>query len=266
MLFSMIQNWRYARIIKRSTVKEPQWEWAFSQLPILRGLSAEERAALRDLAILFLHFKSLEGAREMEVSQQMALIIGLQACLPILKLGIHWYDGWVSVIVYPAEFVPDRVYVDDIGLEHRSNAILSGESWSRGPVVLSWEGSQHAGIIDGHNVIIHEFAHKLDGLNGRVNGFPPLHKGMQATKWSKVMAEAFDDFGGKISANTPVPIDAYAATSPAEFFAVLSEVFFERPEILYSLYPDVFDQFKQFYRQDPMARRQSADAGLAGER
>jgi Mlc titration factor MtfA (ptsG expression regulator) len=253
-MISMIQNWWRSRIIKRSPVQEQQWARAFRQLPILHGLSAQECTRLRELAILFLHHKSLEGAHGVDVTQHMALIIALQACLPILNLGLRWYDGWVSVIIYPAEFVPDRVYVDENGLEHQSSAVLSGESWSRGPVVLSWEGSQHAGIVDGHNVVVHEFAHKLDGLNGSANGFPPLHKNMHKDRWSSAMTRAFNDFRDKVNAAIPLPIDDYAATSPAEFFAVFSEEFFERPHIVHSLYPEVYDQFKQFYRQDPLVR------------
>jgi Mlc titration factor MtfA (ptsG expression regulator) len=125
-------------------------------------------------------------------------------------------------------------------------------------VILSWEDSEHAGVVDGHNLVIHEFAHKLDILNGSANGFPPLHKGMQAAVWSKALAEAFDDFQHQQATNSFIPIDAYAATSPAEFFAVLSEVFFERPDILNAYYPQVYQQFALFYRQNPL-RRLSSD-------
>lgn len=253
-MFSMIQNWWQQRIVNRSPVKEHQWEHAFRQLPLLNGLTGEEKAELRKLAILFLHNKSLEAAHNLIITQEMALTIALQACLPILRLGLQWYRGWVSVIVYPAQFAPKRTYVDEYGLEHSSNSVLSGESWHKGPVILSWEDSQQAGIADGYNLVVHEFAHKLDILNGSANGFPPLHKGMQAATWSKVLAEAFDDFQHKLVTNVTIPIDDYAATSPAEFFAVLSEVFFERPDILYAYYPRVYQQFTLFYRQDPLRR------------
>jgi len=253
-MFSMIKNWWHQRIVNQSLVSEHQWEQMFRQLPILNSMTEEERAELRKLAILFLHYKSLEGAHDLAITQDMALIIALQACLPILRLGLHWYRGWVSVIVYPAQFAPKRTYVDENGLEHSTHSVLSGESWHKGPVILSWEDSQYGGIADGHNLVIHEFAHKLDILNGSANGFPPLHKGMQATVWSKALAEAFADFQNKMSTNTFIPIDDYAATSPAEFFAVLSEVFFERPDILYTYYPQVYEQFKLFYRQNPLGR------------
>jgi Mlc titration factor MtfA (ptsG expression regulator) len=176
--------------------------------------------------------------------------------LPILHLGLDWYDGWVSVIIYPAQFAPERVYVDEYGIEHSGKSVLSGESWHKGPVILSWEDTEHSGAVDGYNVVIHEFAHKLDVLNGRANGFPPLHKEMSAEQWTRVMERAFKDFQHHAYSEVGLPINAYAASSPAEFFAVLSEVFFERPHILHLLYPQVYEQFSLFYRQNPLTRLQ----------
>lgn len=253
-MFHWLQNWRQRRIINRCTISESQWSTALRRLPILTGLTAEELIELKRLATLFLHYKSLEGAHGLEVTREMALIIALQACLPILHLGLDWYDGWVSIIIYPAQFVPDRVYVDEYGIEHSGKSVLSGESWHKGPLVLSWEDSEHSGTVDGYNVVIHEFAHKLDVLNGRANGFPPLHRNMSAIQWTQVMGQAFNDFQHHIQSGAAMPIDTYAGTSPAEFFAVISEVFFEKPQILHELYPHVYEQFSLFYRQNPLAR------------
>jgi Mlc titration factor MtfA (ptsG expression regulator) len=213
----------------------------------------DEKTRLIRLSILFLHEKSLEGAHDLELTAEMQRIIALQACLPILNLGLDWYGGWYSVIVYPAQFIPERKYIDEYGIEHRSNAVLSGESWHRGPVVLSWEDTEHAGEIDGHNLVIHEFAHKLDVLNGAANGFPPLHRGMNVTKWVDSFSEAYNDIQNRLLHRDGLPIDRYAASSPAEFFAVISEVFFEQPDVVSRFYPDVYHQLKQFYRQDPLS-------------
>jgi len=253
-MFHWWQNWRQRRIVSRSTMSEQQWSRAMGQLPLLSGLSPAELEELKRLAILFLHYKSLEGAHGLVVTEEMSVIIALQACLLILHLGLNWYDGWVSIIVYPAQFVPDRVYVDEYGIEHSGKSVLSGESWHKGPLVLSWEDSERSGVVDGYNVVIHEFAHKLDVLNGRANGFPPLHRGMNAAHWTQVMQRAFNDFQLHIQSGAATPIDAYAGTSPAEFFAVLSEVFFERPRILHAIYPQVYEQFSLFYRQNPLTR------------
>jgi MtfA peptidase len=122
-------------------------------------------------------------------------------------------------------------------------------------VVLSWEDTEHAGRIDGDNLVIHEFAHKLDVRNGQTNGFPPLHRGMDPARWSDAMAKAFEDLQQRYAAGKKLAIDAYAISSPAEFFAVFSEVFFEQPQIVNEHYPDVYQQFKQFYRQDPLVKQ-----------
>lgn len=256
-MFSFLSSWWQQRIIRRSTISDLQWHNAIDRLPLLRNLTEKEKQKLIRLSILFLHYKVFEGAHDLEVTQEMELTIALQACLPILHLGIDWYDGWVSVIIYPAQFVPERKYVDEYGVEHNSRTVLSGESWHKGPVVLSWEDTEHAGHIDGDNLVIHEFAHKLDVLNGKTNGFPPLHRNMDSTQWVEALTQAYDDLEQRYYAGKNIAIDSYAISSPAEFFAVFSEVFFERPDIVNEYYPAVYQQFKQFYRQDPLARLSS---------
>jgi len=222
-------------------------------LPLLEGLSNEELSRLQDLTILFIHDKVFEGAHGLEVSQHMALIIAIQACLPVLNLGMSGYDGWTSVIVYPAGFAPDRTITDENGVVHQVQTDLSGESWQRGPVVLSWNDVETAGVIDGHNLVVHEFAHKLDMQNGVANGFPPLHKNMLVKEWIKAFTEGFEHFQRQCETGKPA-IDCYGATSPAEFLAVLSEVFFERPGVLDKHYPAIYEQLRLYYRQDTLTR------------
>ncbi|MFP3873118.1 MAG: zinc-dependent peptidase [Thiohalophilus sp.] len=252
-MFDMIRRWRQASIIRRSPYTEAGWRQAFARLPLLERLSDDDRIRLRRLATLFLHEKSLEGAGDLMVTAELELVIALQACLPILNLGLDWYDGWVSVIIYPAGFTPVHTEMDEYGVVHEVSRPLSGESWERGPVVLSAEDSLGGGLIDGHNLVIHEFAHKLDMQNGIANGMPPLHKGMSAPQWSKAFSAAYADLQNRIAHGKSVAIDHYAATAPAEFFAVLSEVFFEQPRVIQQTYPAVYQQLAQFYRQDPLS-------------
>ncbi len=251
-MFQILRNWLDRRVIKRSTITPSQWSAAFAVLPLLARLTVDEKRALQEMAILFLDRKVIEGAHGLAISQAMKLIIALQACLPILKLELHAYDGWVSVIVYPAGFAPERVITDEYGVEHHVQSNLSGEAWQRGPVVLSWGDTEHAGIIDGHNLVIHEFAHKLDMQNGVANGFPPLHAGMNHSEWVDAFTAGFEEFQRKSSDGESNGIDTYGASSPAEFFAVFSEVFFERPDIIHQYYPAIYDQLRQYYRQDPL--------------
>ncbi len=252
-MFSYIKNWRRQRILKQSKITPAQWQAAFARLPLLARLSTQERHDLCDLAILFLHEKSFSAAHGLVLTQHMLVMIALQACLPILHLGLDWYEGWSAIIIYPEGFAPERTVMDEYGVMHSTRHALSGEAWQQGPIVLSWRDAEHAGEMDGDNVVIHEFAHKLDMLNGAANGFPPLHAEMDAVKWVSAFSAAYSDFQGQVHAGIPTRINPYAATAPAEFFAVVSEAFFESPAVVKATYPDVYENLKQFYRQDLLA-------------
>jgi Mlc titration factor MtfA (ptsG expression regulator) len=184
----------------------------------------------------------------------MALIVTLQACLPVLALGLDSYSGWSTIIVYPSGFAPQRVVRDEYGVEHHTQDHLSGEAWQRGPVILAWDKTEYAGYVDGCNLVIHEFAHKLDMQNGVANGFPPMHPDMDRAAWTRAFSTGFEDFQRRCARGEDIGIDHYAASSPAEFFAVLSEIFFERPDLLRRHYGAVFEQMKRYYRQDPLPR------------
>jgi Mlc titration factor MtfA (ptsG expression regulator) len=140
---------------------------------------------------------------------------------------------------------------------HATRGELSGEAWQRGPVILSWQHTEHAGIKDGHNVVIHEFVHKLDMLNGAADGFPPMHREISAASWTEVFTDAYEDF----QRNPKPGLDRYGATAPAEFLAVLSEVFFEKPSLLKDAYPKVYAALGSFFKQDPVHSRLSMEQG-----
>ena len=151
--------------------------------------------------------------------------------------------------------------MDEDGVAHHVREPMSGESWLTGPVILSWADTEQADTGSGYNVVIHEFAHKLDMLNGDANGFPPLHADMSRAAWSGAFEAAYADFCERVDRRRHSRIDAYAAENPAEFFAVLSEAFFEIPVAVRGEYPEVYRQLAAFYRQDPAARfeRQSGN-------
>lgn len=247
-----LKKWRYERIMRHSPISDDEWNEAFQSLSLLRRLSKQEKIKLKQLAILFLHYKSLEGVGDLQITTPMQLNIALQACLPILNLGFDWYDGWVSVIIYPGAYSREDKVIDEFGVEHLGRSNLSGESWQRGPVIISWDDTQHHGGATGRNVVIHEFAHKLDMQNGRANGFPPLHKGMSASHWAEAFNSGYHDLVNRLQQDDPIPIDPYATTSPAEFFAVFSELFFEKPEIISHYYSEIYHLLAQFYRQNPL--------------
>jgi Mlc titration factor MtfA (ptsG expression regulator) len=248
------REWRRERVLKRSSLDDGLWRSVLDRYPFTRTLTAEERARLRDRVVLFLHEKSIVGAGGLALRDEMRMCIAAQACMLILNLDLDYYRGWVEVIVYPDEFVAEYEYVDEDGIAHRVEEPMTGESWLEGPVILSWADAELRGGETGYNVVIHEFAHKLDMLNGDANGFPPLHAGMDRAAWSRVFGAAYEDFKGRVGRGEPSEIDAYAAEHPAEFFAVLSEAFFETPRAVLGEYADVYRQLAGFYRQDPGAR------------
>jgi len=251
------RKWRRRRIQQHDTLPEPAWRATVASLPLLGGLSDDELNRLRELVILFLHEKELVAAGGVVLNDDMRLKIATQACLPILNLGLDYYAGWVSVIVYPDEFIPEYEFMDEDGVVHHVREPMIGESWERGPVILSGADVARSGEGDGVNVVIHEFAHKLDMLNGAPDGFPPLHSEMDRAAWTRAFSGAFADFSAKVESGAETAIDPYAAESPAEFFAVMSEAFFEIPHVLLREYPEVYRQLAAFFRQDPAARRNS---------
>lgn len=247
-------RWRRARILERARLDPALWRRAVARYPFTRVLSEPELARLHELTVLFLHDKPIHGAAGMTVRDEVRVAIAVQACILILGLDLDYYRGWVEIIVYPDEFVAEHEFVDEAGVAHRVMEPMSGESWERGPVVLSWADARDAGQGAVYNVVIHEFAHKLDMLNGDADGFPPLHADMSRTRWARAFSAAYEDFSDRVDRGFETEIDAYAAESPAEFFAVMSEVFFEAPMLARESYPDVYSQLAEFYRQDPAAR------------
>ncbi|EIL92007.1 hypothetical protein UU7_11999 [Rhodanobacter spathiphylli B39] len=251
-MFDKIRNWRMRRLVARRPIAEGLWRDALRRCGAARRLGASDQASLRVLVTLFLERKSLEPVEGLHLDDADRVLLATQACLPILKLGLDWYDGWHSIIVYPRAFSPQRERVDDAGVVHRSRDILAGEAWSRGPVILSWDDVQAIGRRPGHNVVVHEMAHKLDMLNGDADGFPPLHRRMDRRAWAQAFTSAWAQLTEARHHGIELPIDPYGLESHAEFFAVLSEQFFEAPAALREHLPDVYRQLEQFYRQHPL--------------
>ncbi len=249
-----LDGWRRRRALERVVIPDDLWAATLREYSFTRGLTTEQQARLRERVALFIDEKSFSGAHGLELTDAMILAIAVQACMLALELDAEVYRGWVGIIVYPSAFLPRHTWVDEAGVVHHDDRSMMGEARYDGPVILSWDDVANAGAEDGANVVIHEFAHKLDMLNGTANGYPLLHKGMSRQRWSDVFGTAYQDFSRCVDRGVYTRIDPYAAESPGEFFAVLSEVFFETPDVLVLEYPDVYEQMCQFYRQDPATR------------
>lgn len=251
---------RIRYVLHRHAIAHDLWVEATEKLIILQGMTSVEKAHLRELSTLFLHEKKFFGAQEFQLSDLMCLIIAIQACLPALGLGfgIDCLSGWIEVIVYPAAFRVSRDEKDATGVVHHREQALIGESWSRGPLIVSWDDVERdmQDKQSGHNVVIHEIAHKLDMLNGAADSFPPLHHGMVVAEWSTALSAAYESLVNRVEHHHRTCINPYAAASPAEFFAVISEYFFCAPEVLQANFADVYRQLQLYYRQNPLLRGQ----------
>jgi len=259
-MIKWLERLRIRHTLKHHPIPHETWEALMRDGDLFRGLTAVERAHLRELTTLFLHRKTFSGVQGLTVTTEMAVTIVAQACLLVLKLDLDYYDGWVEVVLYPAAFRVERESIDQAGLVSHEARALSGESWSRGAVILSWDdvASELGDASSAHNVVLHEFAHKLDMLNGSANGMPALHAEMDWQQWTAAFSDAFEHLQQQLSHHHKPAIDAYGAASPAEFFAVVSECFFSDPQRLLEHFPEVYAQLVLFYRQDTMLRRVGA--------
>lgn len=227
---------------------------AIPDLPLLMALSAAECDRLAQLALAFIDGKSFTRVDGEPLVDGDAAALALQAVLPVLALGEAALEGWREVILYPDAFVVRDEWLDRAGLAHEGEQVLIGQARQDGPLVLSLPDALDSAQLDGWNVVIHEMAHKLDMLDGDANGCPPLHKGMDKSLWARDWQSAYDGFCRQVDSGQVSWLDAYASENPAEFFAVLSEAFFEIPHQLKTDYPALYAQLSAFYRQDTAAR------------
>ncbi len=255
---NFIRRMKTRYILHRYAIPHAIWVSVTERLKILHRLSAVEKAHLRELSTLFLHEKRFIGV-EIGLTDEMRATIAVQACLPILHLGFDLLSEWTDIVVYPNAFYVKREQVDEYGVVHLQEQLLSGEAWSRGPVILSWADVEQdiRNCHQGHNVIIHEIAHKLDMLDGSSNGMPPLHYRMPIPEWTTSLSEAYAELQHPVQHHERICMNPYAASSPAEFFAVMSEYFFTAPEGLSEHFPLVYRQLTQYYRQAPLDRQAS---------
>jgi Mlc titration factor MtfA (ptsG expression regulator) len=255
-VFDSLRKWRQQRVLRSTAIPDALWREALESLPFVAIYTDDELARLRNKVVLFLAAKSIVGARGHEVTPLQRVIIAIQACVLVLYLDMAYYDGWENVIVYPDEFIAGWEVEDEAGVVHTTDEPLAGESMPGGPVVLSWADVEASADWDasGMNLALHEFAHKLDMRTGVANGCPPLPATMPPHIWKRSLTAAYENFRKRVERGENTAIDPYAAESPAEFFAVLSEVFFAEPTLLRHEYSKVYKQFMWFYRQDPASR------------
>lgn len=252
----MFRSWRRRRVLARQSIPDELWRNALAATPVLARMPPPQLERLREIALLFLHEKRFEPAVGYAIDEPMRVRIAALAALPILELGLDYYDNFASVVVHPDEFVVrDREIVDEDGVVHTGDDVLSGETWEQGPVILAWAEVEASGRGKSYNVVAHELAHKIDMLNGEADGAPPLHSGMRLAEWTAAFDDAYESLLDELDRGKEPWLDPYAAEDRAEFFAVCTEMFFDVPKRFAREYPDVYAQLAAFYKQDPAKRR-----------
>ena len=245
------------------------------RVPYVRAMPADLQLQLKAHIQVFLAEKAFIGCDGLEITDEIRVTIAAQACLLILNRPSFYYPELRQILVYPGSFVVEREHTDGAGIKHAGRQVLAGESWSNGQVVLSWDDTLQGAAVpdDGNNVVIHEFAHQLDQEKGVANGAPVLARRAHYRRWSQVLNDEYRALQARIrfrhepvryagiedtgqtqeyAPQEPLFSD-YGATDPAEFFAVISEVFFERPARMAQEHSALYQELVQFYRLDPMS-------------
>lgn len=224
-----------------------------AHVPLYSRLPADLREQLHGHIQVLLAEKDFHGAGGLVVTDAMRLVIVAQAALLLLNRPVDYFPGLYSIVVHPAAFVVDREHWDAAGLHHQERQELSGESWETGQLVLSWDDSLASGMAcgDGYNVVLHEFAHQLDLGSGEMNGMPRLDTPAARQAWAAAFTSAYADHCARVDAGEDTWLDPYAASAPEEFFAVITEAFFELPGELQAEYPAVYACLQEYYRVDP---------------
>jgi hypothetical protein len=222
------------------------------RVPLARELPAAQQMRLRKHIQLLLADVPFIGCAGLEVDDEVRVTIAAQAAFLLLGRGGS-FGNLREVLVYPGHFVVPRSEVRAGGVVHEARAVLAGQSWQRGQVIVAWDAVLDGAVDphDGVNVVMHEFAHQLDQDTGAANGAPYVGRGAVQQTWARVMNREFDALRARLARAEPTLIEPYAATSPAEFFAVTTELFFEKPAALAAERPDLYEQLKRCYRSDP---------------
>lgn len=248
-----LSRWRRQRTLERRAIPDPLWQLTLARFPFLAARSAADLRDLREMTTLFLAEKEFTGARGLVVSDEMAVAIAAQACLPALKLGLHWFAGFVGIVVHEDAVVARRQHEDEDGVVHDWDEELAGEAMSGGPVMLAWRDVDDAGAsaADGYNVVVHEFAHVIDMRGGVTAGLETVDPESERGLWLNALADEYETFADAVDREEETFLDPYGATALEEFFAVSAEAFFAAPRELGAELPRVYELLRTFFRQDP---------------
>lgn len=257
MLLRLWRGWQRERenaAVQRRAIPDDLWKRTLVRYPFLQRRSPADATELRRLTSLFLDRKEFHAAGGLTLSDAMVVSIAAQAVLPVLRLGLARYDGFVGIVVHQGQVLARREVADEHGIVHAYDEPLAGEAMEGGPVMLSWHDVRSAGRHGvAYNVVIHEFAHVLDMADGAANGVPLLPPELPRVLWSQTLAAEFEVFARRVEAGEDTLLDPYGAEAEEEFFAVASEAFFVSPQAMKKEHPALYGVLSRFYLQDPAA-------------
>jgi Mlc titration factor MtfA (ptsG expression regulator) len=250
------QRWRHLReerLLRKRPIPDDLWQLTLARYPFIAKRNASEQASLRRLATLFLDRKEFTGAGGFVVTDEVAVAVAAQACLPVLHLDLSLYDGFVGIVMHGNEVLARREVMDEDGVVHYYDEVLAGEAMEGGPVTLSWHDVATAGESAelGYNVVIHEFVHKIDMQDGAADGIPPLPSGAARDAWAATIDDAFERFCDQVDAGIDTFLDPYGAEDIDEFFAVAAEAFFVAPRDFARHHAELYRLFRDYFCQDP---------------
>lgn len=260
-MFGIIKHKRRERL--RAQPFPPKWRKILERsFPLFLNLSKADQQELEGHILVFLREKRFEGCGGLEITDKIRLTIAAQACLLLLHRKSDYYSRLNSILVYPSTYMAKETEESDYGVVTEKPGGRFGESWDTGSVVLSWDSIRQgaADVHDGQNVVLHEFAHQLDQEDGIADGAPILGRGSKYVTWARILGAEFKRLRLETEQGARTVLDKYGASNPAEFFAVATECFFERPRRLRRKHPELYQELKKFYRQDP-AKFAEAPAG-----
>jgi Mlc titration factor MtfA (ptsG expression regulator) len=253
----VVRAWLRGR--RRTRVRQrpfpEEWEAILERnVPLYQRLSEADRSELKGHIRVFLAEKRFEGAGGLTITDEIRVTIAAQACVLLLHRATNYYPGLYTIIVYPGAYVAARTVREPMGIVTERTDTRLGESSPRGAVVLSWDAVEAAAsdVGDCRNVVLHEFAHQLDAEDGSVEGAPALPDRSRYVAWARILGRDYERLRHDAALGRQTVLDRYGATNPAEFFAVTTECFFTRPELLKARHPELYDELRQYYQQDPV--------------
>jgi MtfA peptidase len=239
--------------LRQEPLSPEQHAFIAKNVPYLSKLPEEDQKELEGLIQIFLGEKEFEGCGGLEITEEIKVTIAAQACLLLLHRENDNYPGVDAILVYPSAYRA-KTQQNGGGFVIEGEQSRLGESWTRGVVVLAWDHvkSGAMNMNDGHNLVLHEFAHQVDSEDGSMDGAPELETRAAYKSWAQVLGAEFSELTERLDQGRKTDIDSYGATNPAEFFAVVTEMFFEKPRMMKDRHPDLYEELSTFYKQDPL--------------